>query len=282
MKFNGTFALLPAADGITTERAETTMGKVYLVGAGPGDPELITVKGLKCIQQADVILYDRLINEDLLAYAKPDAELIFCGKLPGYHAMQQETINRSLVLHAKKGKTVVRLKGGDPFVFGRGGEEAEALVQHGIEFEIVPGVTSAIAAAAYAGIPVTHREFSSSVAFVTGHRRDGTREDIKWESLAKGIDTIAIYMGVHNLPYICGQLMKYGKAPDTPTAIIQWGTTPIQRTVTGTLATITAIAAKERIENPSMVIIGDVVRLRANIQWFERLLSSSAAAGATS
>ncbi len=264
------------------EGAETTMGKVYLVGAGPGDPELITVKGLKCIQQADVILYDRLINEELLSYAKPDAELIFCGKLPGCHAMQQETINYALVWHAKKGKTVVRLKGGDPFVFGRGGEEAEALAKHGIEFEIVPGITSAIAAAAYAGIPVTHRAFSSSVAFVTGHRRHGSRDEIKWESLAKGIDTIAIYMGVHHLPYICSQLMKYGKAPETPTAVIEWGTTTAQRTVTGTLATIAGIAAKENIQNPSMIIIGDVVRLRANIQWFEPLLASSAAAGATS
>ena len=264
------------------EGAETTMGKVYLVGAGPGDPELITVKGLKCIQQADVILYDRLINEELLSYAKPDAELIFCGKLPGFHAMQQETINHALVWHAKKGKTVVRLKGGDPFVFGRGGEEAEALAKHGIEFEIVPGITSAIAAAAYAGIPVTHRAFSSSVAFVTGHRRDGSRDEIKWESLAKGIDTIAIYMGVHHLPYICGQLMKYGKAPETPAAVIEWGTTTAQRTVTGTLATIAGIAAKENIQNPSMIMIGDVVRLRTNIQWFERLLASSAAAEATS
>jgi len=167
-------------------------------------------------------------------------------------------------------------------VFGRGGEEAEALAKHGIEFEIVPGITSAIAAAAYAGIPVTHRAFSSSVAFVTGHRRDGSRDEIKWESLAKGIDTIAIYMGVHHLPYICGQLMKYGKAPETPAAVIEWGTTTAQRTVTGTLATIAGIAAKENIQNPSMIMIGDVVRLRANIQWFERLLASSAAAEATS
>lgn len=264
------------------EGAETTMGKVYLVGAGPGDPELITVKGLTCIQRADVILYDRLINEELLSYAKPDAELIFCGKLPGCHAMQQETINRALVLHAKKGKTVVRLKGGDPFVFGRGGEEAEALVKHGIEFEIVPGVTSAIAAAAYAGIPVTHREFSSSVAFVTGHRREGSGDEIQWESLAKGIDTIAIYMGIQRLSSICSQLMKYGKSPETPAAVIEWGTTSAQRTVTGTLATIAEIAANEQMRNPSMVIIGEVVRLRANIQWYERLLWSSATAGATS
>jgi uroporphyrin-III C-methyltransferase len=254
------------------ERAETKMGKVYLVGAGPGDPELITVKGLKCIQQADVILYDRLINEKLLSYAKKGAELIFCGKLPGYHTMQQETINHFLVRHAKKGKTVVRLKGGDPLVFGRGGEEAEALAKHGIEFEIVPGITSGIAAAAYAGIPVTHRDFSSSVAFITGHKRKGSNEEIKWENLAKGIDTLAIYMGISNLPYICNQLMKYGKPPSTPAAVIQWGTTVEQRTVTATLATIANVVAKEKIENPSIIIIGDVVKLRANLQWFEQLL----------
>ncbi|PDM39771.1 uroporphyrinogen-III C-methyltransferase [Parageobacillus yumthangensis] len=248
------------------------MGKVYLVGAGPGDPELITVKGLKCIQQADVILYDRLINEELLSYAKKDAELIFCGKLPGYHTMQQETINHFLVRYAKKGKTVVRLKGGDPFVFGRGGEEAEALAKHGIEFEIVPGITSGIAAAAYAGIPVTHRDFSSSVAFITGHKRKGSEEEIKWENLAKGIDTLAIYMGISNLPYICDQLTKYGKAPSTPVAVIQWGTTSEQRTVTATLSTIAEVVAKEKIENPSMIIIGNVVKLRENIQWFEQLL----------
>lgn len=257
------------------------MGKVYLVGAGPGDPELITVKGLKCIQQADVILYDRLINEELLSYAKKDAELIFCGKLPGYHTMQQETINHFLVRHAKKGKTVVRLKGGDPFVFGRGGEEAEALVKHGIEFEIVPGITSGIAAAAYAGIPVTHRDFSSSVAFITGHKREGSKEDLKWESLAKGIDTLAIYMGISNLPYIRNQLIKYGKSPSTPVAVIQWGTTAEQRTVTATLATVTDVVAKEKVENPSMIIIGDVVKLRANIQWFEQLLAKQNAVANT-
>ncbi|MBA2876463.1 uroporphyrinogen-III C-methyltransferase [Thermaerobacillus caldiproteolyticus] len=248
------------------------MGKVYLVGAGPGDPELITVKGLKYIQQADVILYDRLINEELLAYAKKEAELIFCGKLPGYHTMQQETINHFLIHHAKKGKTVVRLKGGDPFVFGRGGEEAEALVKHGIEFEIVPGITSGIAAAAYAGIPVTHRDFSSSVAFITGHKRDGSHEEIKWESLAKGIDTLAIYMGISNLPYIRDQLMKYGKSPTTPVAVIQWGTLLEQRTVTATLGTVVEVVNEHQIKNPSMIIIGEVVTLREKIQWFEQLL----------
>jgi uroporphyrin-III C-methyltransferase len=248
------------------------MGKVYLVGAGPGDPELITVKGLKCIQEADVILYDRLINEELLAYAKKEAELIFCGKLPGYHTMQQETINHFLIRHAKKGKTVVRLKGGDPFVFGRGGEEAEMLAKHNIEFEIVPGITSGIAAAAYAGIPVTHRDFSSSVAFITGHKREGSNEDVKWDSLAKGIDTLAIYMGISNLPYIREQLLKHGKPPHTPVAIIQWGTLLEQRTVTATLETVVDVVHQHRIENPSMIIIGEVVTLREKIQWFERMM----------
>ncbi|WP_044743862.1 MULTISPECIES: uroporphyrinogen-III C-methyltransferase [unclassified Anoxybacillus] len=247
------------------------MGKVYLVGAGPGDPELITVKGLMCIQKADVILYDRLINEELLTYAKKEAELIFCGKLPGYHTMQQETINHFLVHHAKKGKIVVRLKGGDPFVFGRGGEEAEMLAKHGIDFEIVPGITSGIAAAAYAGIPVTHRDFSSSVAFITGHQRADNQEEIKWESLAKGIDTIAIYMGISNLPYIRDRLIKYGKAPSTPAAVIQWGTLYEQKTVTATLETIVEAVQQKQIENPSMIIIGEVVALREKIQWFEQL-----------
>ncbi|MBM7649811.1 uroporphyrin-III C-methyltransferase [Bacillus ectoiniformans] len=243
------------------------MGKVWLVGAGPGDPELITVKGLRAIQEADVILYDRLISEELLDYAKTDAELIFCGKLPNYHHLQQETINYFLMKHAKKGKKVTRLKGGDPFVFGRGGEEAEFLAKHNVSFEIVPGITSGIAAPAYAGIPVTHRDYSASFAIVTGHRRKGENEDLKWASLANGIDTLAIYMGVKNLPYIQEQLIGHGKSPDTPAALIHWGTTNEQRTVTGTLETIAEVAAREQMENPSMIIIGEVVKLREKIQW---------------
>ena len=176
------------------------MGKVYLVGAGPGSVDLITVKGLRCIQEADVILYDRLINQELLDYAKSNAELIFCGKLPNKHAMIQERINHLLVKYAKEGKVITRLKGGDPFVFGRGAEEAEYLVDHDIPFEVVPGITSGIAAPAYAGIPVTHRDLGSSFAIVTGHMRAGKVDTIHWESLAKGIDTLAIYMGVGNLP----------------------------------------------------------------------------------
>ncbi|WP_409305988.1 uroporphyrinogen-III C-methyltransferase [Peribacillus sp. SCS-155] len=247
------------------------MGKVYLVGAGPGDPELITVKGLKCIQEADVILYDRLINKELLAHAKPDAELIYCGKLPDYHLLQQDTINHFLVKYARKGKVVTRLKGGDPFVFGRGGEEAEAVAKAGIEFEIVPGITAGVAAPAYAGIPVTHRDYGSSFAIITGHRKEGEDDSLKWAALAKGIDTIAIYMGVKNLPYIQQKLIENGKTPDTPVAFIHWGTFSEQKTVVCTLQTAVETAARDNITNPSLIIIGEVVKMREKISWFEQL-----------
>jgi uroporphyrin-III C-methyltransferase len=248
----------------------TLMGKVYIVGAGPGDPDLITVKGLRAIKEADVILYDRLINKQLLDYAKPDAELIFVGKLPHYHGVIQDRINSLLVQYGKKGKVVTRLKGGDPFVFGRGAEEAEVLAEADVPFEIVPGITSGIAAPAYAGIPVTHRDYSSSFAIVTGHMREGKDDSIKWESLATGIDTLAIYMGVGNLPYICQQLTKYGRQGDTPVALVHWGTTNVQKTVTGTLDTIVEIVQQEKVENPSMIVVGEVVKVREKIQWFEK------------
>ncbi|HBT73321.1 MAG TPA: uroporphyrinogen-III C-methyltransferase [Lysinibacillus sp.] len=246
------------------------MGKVYIVGAGPGDVDLITVKGLRCIECADIILYDRLINKELLDYAKQDVKLIFCGKLPQQHAMIQEQINQTLVSYAQQGYVVTRLKGGDPFVFGRGAEEAEVLAKHQIPFEIVPGITSGIAAPAYAGIPVTHRALGSSFAMVTGHMQDGKEDAIRWESLAKGIDTIAIYMGVGNLPYIRQQLLKYGRDENTPVAVIHWGTLATkQQTVTGTLATIEEIVCTETIQNPSIILVGKVVTLRETIQWFE-------------
>lgn len=255
-----------------TIKESKAMGKVYIVGAGPGDKDLITVKGMRCIQEADVILYDRLINKELLSYAKPTAKLIFCGKLPNRHAMIQEHINYSLVQYASQGKVVTRLKGGDPFVFGRGAEEAEVLAEHHIPFEIVPGVTSGIAAAAYAGIPVTHRDLSSSFAIVTGHMREGKDDSIKWDNLAKGVDTLAIYMGVGNLPYICEQLLKYGKSPETPVALVHMGTYEIQQTVTGTLKTIVQIVKDNDIQNPSMIIVGDVVNVREKIKWYEKTL----------
>ncbi|WP_221565798.1 uroporphyrinogen-III C-methyltransferase [Alkalihalobacillus sp. TS-13] len=246
------------------------MGKAYLVGAGPGDPELVTIKGLKCIQEADVILYDRLINQELLSYAKNGADLIYCGKKPGNHSMDQEMINQSLVRYPKRGKVVTRLKGGDPFVYGRGGEESEVLAKHGIPFEVVPGITSGIAAPMYAGIPVTHRDYSSTFAIVTGHLRKG-QDDLCWESLAKGIDTLVVYMGIGNLPYIQQQLLKHGRSQNAPVAIVHSGTTVKQHTVTGTLASIVGLAEKNQIQNPSIIIIGEVVRLREKIQWFEQL-----------
>ncbi|MFC4184344.1 uroporphyrinogen-III C-methyltransferase [Saccharococcus thermophilus] len=249
-----------------------TNGKVYIVGAGPGDEKLITVYGLECIQQADVIIYDRLINKNLLKYAKSGAELIYCGKEPGKHAFIQERIHELLVEKAKQGKIVTRLKGGDPCVFGRVGEEAEVLAHHGIPFEIVPGVTAGIAAAAYAGIPVTHREYAASFTIVTGHGRQEKGDDrLHWEGLAKGSDTIAFYMGIGNLSYICQKLIEHGKPSNTPVAVIEWGTTERQRTVVGTLQTITDIVKKAGLSHPAIILVGEVVRLRETIQWFAEM-----------
>ncbi|GER66886.1 uroporphyrin-III C-methyltransferase [Weizmannia acidilactici] len=242
------------------------MRKVYLVGAGPGDPELITVKGLRAIREAEVILYDRLVNPELLKEAKKDAELIYCGKKPNAHMMTQEMINHLLCHFANQGKTVVRLKGGDPFIFGRGGEEAQSLVKKHIPFEIVPGITAGSAAPAYAGIPLTHRSLSASVAFVAGVSKEGGDLDAYWSKYA-GIDTLCIYMGVKNLPLICAQLIKHGKPAGTPAALIHWGTTKKQETVTGTLENISEKAAALR--NPSLLIIGEVVKLRSELKWFE-------------
>ncbi len=242
------------------------MGKVYIVGAGPGNPDLLTIKGLKCIQQADVIVYDRLVNRELLREAKSHAEFIYCGKQPKFHTMPQEMINQLLVQYARSGKIVTRLKGGDPFVFGRGAEEIEELVRNNIPYEIVPGVTAGIAAPAYAGIPITHRELGNSFAIITGHCKNGEPIDIKWESLIHGVDTLAIYMGVGNLPYICDQLVKHGKREDTPVAIIQEGTTSGQKTVTGTVGTIVSLAQKTKINNPAMIIVGEVVSFRHRIE----------------
>lgn len=245
-------------------------GTVYLVGAGPGDPDLITVKGLRCLQSADVILYDRLVNPELLDYARKDARLVYCGKLPQQHIMKQETINHFLVKYAKKGMNVVRLKGGDPFVFGRGGEEAEECAKNGINFEVVPGVTAGIAASAYAGIPVTHRTLSKSFAFVTGHQMGDTEADHQWQHLAKAVDTICVYMGVSQLPNIIKHLVSNGKSPDTPIALIHWGTTTDQQTVVGTLENIVERVKEEGISNPSMIVIGEVVKLHHQINWFDQ------------
>ncbi|MFN7252426.1 MAG: uroporphyrinogen-III C-methyltransferase [Anaerobacillus sp.] len=249
-----------------------TYGKVYLVGAGPGDKRLITVKGLQCIQRAEVILYDRLVNPLLLEEAQDNVELIYCGKLPQQHTLRQEKINDLLVAKSKEGKMVVRLKGGDPSVFGRVGEEAEILVKNGIDFEIVPGITSGIAASAYAGIPVTHRDYATSFAIVTGHQKskDG-KPKVNWASLASSIDTIAFYMGVGNLDYIANQLVLHGKPATTPVILIQWGTYSDQKTLEGTLENISRKASEENFQNPAITLVGSIVTLREKLKWFEKM-----------
>ncbi len=245
-------------------------GKVYLVGAGPGDPELISVKGLKYLERAEVVVYDRLLDERLLATAPDDAELVYVGKTTGEHTRTQEEINRILVDKGKSGKQVVRLKGGDPFVFGRGGEEAEALHANSIPFEIVPGITSAVAVPAHAGIPVTHRGVASSFAVITGHE-DPTKPDsaIHWDKLAGGVDTLVFLMGMQNLPEIVGQLVANGRAATTPVAVIHNGTRPGQTTVTGTLADIVDLTRERGLGPPAIVVVGEVVRLRDKLAWFD-------------
>ena len=317
------------------------IGRVYLVGAGPGDPGLLTIKGLECIRRADVIVYDRLVHPAILKHASPNAELIYAGKKSADHTMKQDEINRLLVEKASEGKTVVRLKGGDPFVFGRGGEEAEALAEAGIPFEVVPGVTSAIAAPAYAGIPVTHRDFCSALGIITGHEREnggkgeretgddrqqtadwsgrppspleeeeaagdtkrppsplegegqGEGEDpvahsptrplaqpssperhvvgsrIRWPELAASLDTMVFLMGVENLPNIVAQLVKNGRDPSTPVALIRWGTRPEQETLVGTLADIVGKVEEADFKSPAVTIVGEVVRLREKLRWFD-------------
>lgn len=252
--------------------ASPKRGKVYLIGAGPGDPTLITVKGLELLKRAEVIIYDYLASPKLLKHVREDALFVYVGKKGGFdHAHTQSEINQMLVDHAKEGKTVVRLKGGDPFIFGRGGEELEMLVAHDIPFEVVPGVTSATAAATYAGIPITHRDYTSSVAFVTGHE-DPTKKssNIDWEKLATGVGTIVFYMGIKNLPTIAEKLILHGRDPKTPVAVIRWASMPEQKSVVGTLADIAAIVKGAVIKPPALVVVGDVVLLRDKINWFEK------------
>ncbi len=247
-------------------------GTVYLVGAGPGDPGLLTIRGLEVLQQADVVIYDRLVNPLLLAEAPAQALRISAGKLPGRHGLPQSQINWLLIAHAHCGRRVVRLKGGDPFVFGRGGEEAQALAEAGIPFEVVPGVSSAIAAPAYAGIPLTHRQLSSSFAVVTGHedvRKD--RPAVDWARLATAVDTLVVLMGASTLPSVVSELLAHGRPPQTPVALIRWGTMEDQQTLTGSLADIVAKAQTAGLEPPVVAIIGDVVALRDRLRWFDDL-----------
>jgi uroporphyrinogen III methyltransferase/synthase len=245
--------------------------KVYLVGAGPGDPGLITIRGKQCIENADVVIYDYLASPALLNYAKNHADIIYVGKKGGDHTLSQDEINALILEKAKAGSTVCRLKGGDPFIFGRGGEEAEILASNSIPFEVVPGVTSAIAAAAYAGIPLTHRKLTATLAFITGHEDPHKKESgIDWESLARGIGTLVFFMGVKNLPDITQKLIANGRSPVTPVALIRWGTTPGQTTVTGTLDNIAERAKKADLRPPAIIVVGEVVQLRDTLKWFEK------------
>jgi len=245
-------------------------GKVWLVGAGPGDPGLLTLAGAACLARAEVVVYDRLVHPRLLDLAPAGAERIYAGKQTGGHTLTQDEINALLVARAREGKRVVRLKGGDPYVFGRGGEEAEALAAAGVPFEVVPGVTSAVAAPAYAGIPVTHRGLASSVAVVTGHE-DAAKEEssIDWGKLATGVDTLVLLMGLANLPDIAEQLVRHGRPPETPAAVIEWGTLPRQRTVSGTLGDIARRAAEAGLQPPAVTVVGEVARLRETLRWFD-------------
>lgn len=246
-------------------------GKVYIMGVGPGDYKLMTLKALECIQKADVIVYDRLVGNKILKYAAKDAELIYVGKMPDNHAVPQEGINEILVKKGLEGKVVARVKGGDPYMFGRGGEEGEALFENGIEFEVIPGVTSAIAVPAYAGIPVTHRDFCSSLHIVTGHERpDKEGSSIDYEALAKVSGTLVFLMGVKNLAEICKNLIIYGKDSETPVAVVEKGTTPNQRVVTGILTDIAEKVIEAGIKSPAVTVIGKVVSLREKLEWFNK------------
>jgi uroporphyrinogen III methyltransferase / synthase len=245
-------------------------GVVYLVGAGPGDIGLLTVKGLRCLQKAEVVIYDFHLNAQILNYISHDAEFIYAGKRGGHHTMSQDEINSAIVQKAKEGKIVCRLKGGDPFVFGRGGEEAQVLSRAGIRFEVVPGVSSSVAAPAYAGIPLTHRMYSSSFAVIPGYE-DTTKEEsaIDWSKLATGVGTLVFLMAVKNIDVLSQKLIDNGRSPDTAVAVIRWGTRPDQRTIVGTLKDIAAVVREKDIRPPAVMVVGDVVKLRGELKWYE-------------
>ncbi|MDD3884105.1 MAG: siroheme synthase CysG [Gallionella sp.] len=242
-------------------------GEVYLVGAGPGDPDLLTFRALRLMQKADVVVYDALVSKTIVDMTRRDAERIYVGKKRNDHTLPQEEINLLLVRLANEGKRVVRLKGGDPFIFGRGGEEIETLAAEGIPFQVVPGITAASGVASYAGIPLTHRDHAQSCVFVTGHLKDGTM-NLDWEQLARPRQTVVVYMGLHGLDSLCAKLVEHGMPDATPIAIVQHGTQPTQRVITGTLATLPAIAEREKPQAPTLIIVGGVVTLREKLAWF--------------
>ncbi len=254
---------IDSADG-----GKAPVGEVYLVGGGPGDPDLLTFRALQLMQQADVVVYDRLVSPAVLNLVRRDAERIYAGKERDNHAIPQEDINHLLVRLAKEGKRVVRLKGGDPFIFGRGGEEIETLAAEGIPFQVVPGITAAAGCASYAGIPLTHRDYAQSVVFVTGHLQDGT-VNLNWKALVQPNQTVVFYMGLHGIETICHELMRHGMPPSTPAALVQQGTTRNQRVHIGDLTTLPAIVEKAQVKAPTLIIVGDVVLLHERLRWFE-------------
>ena len=247
----------------------TPKGEVYLVGAGPGDPELLTLKALRLMQQADVVIYDRLVSDPMMELCRRDAEKIYVGKARSNHAVPQEGINALLVKYAQEGKRVCRLKGGDPFIFGRGGEEIEELFAAGVAFQVVPGITAASGCSAYAGIPLTHRNYAQSVRFLTGHLKEGSPE-LPWSELVYENQTLVLYMGLVGLEKICQKLIAHGQRPDMPVALVSKGTTPEQKVVVGTLADIASKVTEHQIQAPTLTIIGEVVKLREQLQWHER------------
>ena len=242
-------------------------GEVYLVGAGPGDPDLLTFRALRLMQKADVVVHDNLVSKTIVDMTRRDAQRIFVGKQRANHTMRQEEINDLLVRLAQEGKRVVRLKGGDPFIFGRGGEEIETLAAQRIPFQVVPGITAAAGVASYAGIPLTHRDHAQSCLFVTGHLKNGTM-NLDWNALARPNQTVVVYMGLHGLDILCGELVRHGMPDSTPIAIVQQGTTQNQRVITGTLVTLPGIAEREKPQAPTLIIVGGVVTLHDKLAWF--------------
>lgn len=249
-------------------RTLSCQGVVYLVGAGPGDPELLTLKAARLLQHADVVVYDNLVSEEVVQLIRPGAEKIYVGKQTNRHTLPQEQINQLLVDLAQRGRQVVRLKGGDPFIFGRGGEELEVLVDAGVAFEVVPGITAASGVSCYAGIPLTHREYAQSCVFTTGHLKDGTL-DLDWPTLARPNQTVVIYMGLGALAEISTQLVLHGLPEAMPAAVVERGTTRHQKVVTGTLSTLPALAQQQGLKSPCLIVVGEVVSLHRRLQWFK-------------